>query len=309
MTISAKTVAELREKTGAGMMDCKKALTETAGDFEQAVDWLRKKGLAAASKKAGRIAAEGLVSIAASGKTGSVLEVNIETDFAAKNDQFQSLVRSLAADYSNFNSDDVEAFKNSKSSVSGKTVADEIVSAVAVIGENISLRRGAKLSVTNGVVASYIHNAAGENIGKIGVLVALESAAPADKLSALGRQLAMHIAATKPEALDVKDLDPALVEKERAVLSDQARTSGKPEAVIEKMVEGRIVKFYEQTVFLQQLFVMDGKTRISDVIAEAGKQAGSDIKVTGYVRFALGEGIEKKEVDFAKEVAEAAAGF
>ena len=308
MSISAKMVADLREKTGAGMMDCKKALTETQGDFEQAVDWLRKKGLAAASKKAGRIAAEGLVSINSTGKEGSVLEVNIETDFAAKNDQFQSLVRELTAAYSKFNSDDVEAFKVS-AMPSGKTVADQIVAAVAVIGENISLRRGAKLTVQNGLVASYIHNAAGENIGKIGVLVALESTAPADKLAVLGKQLAMHIAASKPEALDVADLDPALVEKERAVLSDQARASGKPEAVIEKMVEGRLVKFYEQTVFLQQLFVMDGKTRITEVVAQAAKEAGADIKVKGYVRFGLGEGIEKKEVDFAKEVAEAAAGF
>lgn len=308
MSISAKMVADLREKTGAGMMDCKKALTETNGDFEQAVDWLRKKGLAAASKKAGRIAAEGLVSIYSAGKTGSVLEVNIETDFAAKNDMFQSLVRDLTAAYSKFNSDDIEAFKAS-AMPSGKTVADEIVAAVAVIGENISLRRGAKLTVQNGMVASYIHNAAGENIGKIGVLVALESTASADKLAMLGKQLAMHIAASKPEALDVADLDPALVEKEKAVLSDQARASGKPEAVIEKMVEGRLVKFYEQTVFLQQLFVMDGKTRITEVVAQAGKEAGADIKVKGYIRFALGEGIEKKEVDFAKEVAEAAAGF
>ena len=305
MAIDAKTVAQLREKTGAGMMDCKKALTETNGDVDAAVDFLRKKGLATASKKAGRVAAEGLIAVNVDGNKGSMLEINIETDFAAKNDKFQALAENLVKDFSNFDGTDMEAFGKSPYSVSSKPIEEEIVSHIATIGENISLRRGAKLSVDTGAVVSYVHGAVKPGMGKIGVLVALESGADNAELQAIGKQIAMHVAAAKPEALNVEDLDPALVERERALLIEQAKASGKPENVIEKMVEGRLVKFYEQSVLTQQLFVIDGKTRISDFLEQEGKRLGSEIKITGYVRYELGEGIEKKEENFAKEVAEA----
>ncbi len=297
--INAKAVADLREKTGAGMMDCKKALVETNGDFEAAVDFLRKKGLAATAKKAGRITAEGLVAVITKGNTGAVLELNSETDFVAKNDKFQTLAQNLVSGFISA-STDFESFKAAN--------AGAVAENIAVIGENITLRRAEKLSVSKGAVISYVHNAITNGLGKIGVLVALESDASEDKLSQLGKQIAMHIAATKPESLNVSDLDPALVAKERQFIVDQAKASGKPDAVIEKMVEGRLVKFYEQVVLTEQLFVMDGKTRISQVVEDTGKQIGASIKIAGFVRFNIGEGIEKKEVDFAQEVAAAAAG-
>jgi elongation factor Ts len=237
--INAKAVADLREKTGAGMMDCKKALVETAGDLEAAVDFLRKKGLAATAKKAGRITAEGLVAVVTNGTTGAVLELNSETDFVAKNDKFQSLAANLAKNFIGYNGD-FESFKAANT--------DSIAENIAVIGENMTLRRAEKLSVSKGAVISYVHNAIATGLGKIGVLVALESDASEDKLTQLGKQIAMHIAATRPESLNVSELDPALVAKERAFIVDQAKSSGKPDAVIEKMVEGRLVKFYEQVV-------------------------------------------------------------
>jgi elongation factor Ts len=303
--ISASAVKELREKTGAGMMDCKKALVESNGDMEAASDYLRKKGLAATAKKAGRTTSEGLVSTITKQNMGVLLELNSETDFVAKNDKFQDLAKTLANEFLGF-AGDFDSFKNSKLS-NGNSVADEIANNIAVIGENITLRRAVKLSVSKGSVFSYIHNSVSEGLGKIGVLVALESAAPAEKLSELGKQICMHIAATKPESLDVSDLDPAIVNKERQILVDQAKASGKPDAVIEKMVEGRLVKFYEQVVLTQQLFVMDGKTRISEVVENAAKEIGSPIKISGFLRYNIGEGIEKEEKDFASEVAAAVA--
>ena len=305
MIINANQVKELREKTGAGMMDCKKALTECQGNFEDSVDWLRKKGLAAAAKKSGRITADGVVAVQVGSNTGAILELNSETDFVAKNDKFQGLAKGLVADYLKFSSE-FEQFKDASYSASpDKKVSDVLAEHIAVIGENMSLRRAAKLSVKKGAVCSYVHNQIVPGLGKIGVLIALESDAPADKLSTVGRQIAMHIAATKPESLSVSELDPALIAKEREVLIEQSKASGKPDNVIQKMVEGRLAKFYEQVVLLEQIFVMDGKTKVSEVVSNAAKEIGSPITVTGYIRFALGEGIEKKEIDFAKEVAEA----
>jgi elongation factor Ts len=291
--INANTVKELREKTGAGMMDCKKALTESNGDFESAVDWLRKKGLSAAAKKSGRITAEGLVAVAVKNNSGAILELNSETDFVAKNDKFQILATTLINDYLSFNGNEVEQFSESICSSTGKKVSETISENIAIIGENIALRRASKLFVKEGAVCSYIHNQIAPGLGKIGVIVGLESKAPVDKLMNLGRQIAMHIAASKPESLSITDLDPTLIQKERDILREQARLSGKPEAVIEKMVEGRISKFYEQVVLLEQPFVMDGKTKVSEIINTAAKEAGTEIKVTGYTRFTLGEGVNK----------------
>ena len=299
--ITAALVKDLREKTGAGMMDCKKALTETGGDLESAVDWLRKKGLAAAAKKAGRVAAEGLVGVAASGPRGAMVEVNAETDFVARNDSFQDFVRKVT-DLAMTAGGDIEKLK-SAAYPGGGTVAEKLTSLVATIGENMSLRRGVGLSVGQGVVASYVHNASSPGLGKIGVLVALESAGPADKVAALGKQLAMHIAAANPLSLSVADLDKAAVERERAVLSEQAKTSGKPDNVIAKMVEGRLRKFYEDVVLLEQVFVVDGESRVSKVLENAAKEIGAPVKVAAFRRYALGEGIERKTEDFAAEVA------
>ncbi|HTP83607.1 MAG TPA: translation elongation factor Ts [Alphaproteobacteria bacterium] len=299
--ITAALVKDLREKTGAGMMDCKKALTETGGDVEGAVDWLRKKGLAAAAKKAGRVAAEGLVGVAASGPRGAMVEVNAETDFVARNDSFQDFVRKVT-DLAMTAGGDIEKLK-SAAYPGGGTVAEKLTSLVATIGENMSLRRGVGLSVGQGVVASYVHNASSPGLGKIGVLVALESAGPADKVAALGKQLAMHIAAANPLSLSVADLDKAAVERERAVLSEQAKTSGKPDNVIAKMVEGRLRKFYEDVVLLEQVFVVDGESRVSKVLENAAKEIGAPVKVAAFRRYALGEGIERKTEDFAAEVA------
>jgi len=299
--ITASLVKELRDKTGAGMMDCKKALTETSGDIEAAVDWLRKKGLAAAAKKAGRIAAEGLVAVAASGPRGAVLEVNAETDFVARNDQFQAFA-AAAADVALSVGGDLEKTKVA-AFPGGGTVADKLTNLVATIGENMSLRRSASLAVPAGVVVSYIHNAVAPGLGKIGVLVALESTGAADRLSALGKQIAMHVAAANPSALDIGSVDPSALERERAILSEQAAASGKPAQVIEKMVEGRLRKFYEETVLLEQVFVVDGESRVKDVVAGVAKELGTSVKLAGFLRYALGEGVEKKQEDFAAEVA------
>ena len=300
--ISANLVKELREKTGAGMMDCKKALTEAGGDVEQAVDWLRKKGLAAAAKKAGRVATEGLVGVAVAGKVGAVVEVNSETDFVARNEQFQAFVAALAT-HSTVHGADIETLKVSAFPGTGRTVAEEATHMIATIGENIQLRRSVTLSVTNGVVTSYVHNSLRDGLGKIGVLVALESTADAGKLNDLGRQIAMHIAAAKPESLTTAELDPTLIEREKSVLIEQSRASGKPENIIEKMVEGRLRKYYEEVVLLEQVFVIDGESRITQVLEKASKELGAPVAITGFARFNLGEGLEKEESDFAAEVA------
>lgn len=299
--ISASLVKELREKTGAGMMDCKKALTETGADLEAAVDWLRKKGLAAAAKKAGRVAAEGLVAVVSAGAKGALVEVNAETDFVARNEQFQGFVKSVA-DLALAAGDDVDALKAAKLP-DGKTLDEELTALIATIGENMSFRRAKTLSVSQGVVASYMHSATVSGLGKIGVLVALESAGDAAKLAEVGKQIAMHVAAANPLFLSVDAVDSASLDRERAVLGEQAAASGKPAAVIEKMVEGRIRKYYEEVVLLEQVFVIDGETKIGKVVENAAKALGTPVKLTGFVRFALGEGIEKEQKDFAAEVA------
>jgi elongation factor Ts len=292
--ITAALVKELREKSGAGMMDCKKALTETGGDVEGAVDWLRKKGLSAAAKKAGRVAAEGLVGVVSNGTEGAVVEVNAETDFVGRNETFQKFVDrasrlALSAD------GDVARMS--------AEVQGDLTQLIATIGENMSLRRARKLSVGKGVVASYVHTPVTPTMGKIGVLVALESAGDPAKLAAFGKQLAMHIAATNPQSVSVAELDPASVERERAVLTDQAAGSGKTPEIVAKMVEGRLRKFYQDVVLLEQTFVIDGETKVAKAVEAAGKDAGAPITVAGIARFQLGEGIEKKESDFAAEVA------
>ncbi|MEJ7775959.1 MAG: translation elongation factor Ts [Sphingomicrobium sp.] len=302
--ITAATVKELRERTGAGMMDCKKALAENNGEMEAAVDWLRAKGLAAAAKKAGRTAAEGLIGVAVEGTRGAVVEVNSETDFVAKNEQFQGFVRDVTALALKTGSD-VEAL-GSAEYPGGGTVAETLTNNIATIGENQSLRRASVLEVVQGAVVSYVHNAVAPGLGKIGVLVAFESAAPAETLQALGKQIAMHIAAANPLALSGDSLDPALVERERSVAMEKAKDSGKPANIVEKMVEGGIAKYRKDNALLSQLFVMDNKTPVAEVLAAAGKEAGAGIELTSFVRFQLGEGIEKKESDFAAEVAAAA---
>lgn len=299
--ITAALVKELREKTGAGMMDCKRALTETGGDIEQAIDWLRKKGLAAAAKKAGRVAAEGLIGVAAEGGRGAMVEVNAETDFVARNDSFQSFVREVARIALGQGGD---LAKIQGSAVpGGGTVAERLTSLVATIGENMNLRRATAVSVSPGVVASYVHSAAAPGLGKIGVLVALESGGDPEKLLALGKQIAMHVAAANPQALSIADVAPETLERERNVLREQAATSGKPAAVVEKMVEGRLRKFYEESVLLEQIYVVDGETRVSAVLERAAKDVGAPVRIAAFRRFALGEGIERKEADFAAEVA------
>ncbi len=300
MTISASAVKELREMTGAGMMDCKKALTETNSNMDEAVDWLRKKGLASAAKKAGRVAAEGLVAIATGDKSAAMVEVNTETDFAAKNEKFMAFAQQSATAALGTKSD-IEALKNAKHD-SGKTQAEALTELVASIGENMNLRRTAVLTVSSGAVAAYMHSAAAPNLGRIGVLVALESSAPADQLAAFGKQIAMHIAATKPEALTRDEVDSSSIERERAVLTEQAKASGKPDNVIEKMVEGRINKFYEESVLLEQQYVITGEGTVQEAIDAKAKELGTPIKLTSFKRFALGEGIEKQETDFAAEV-------
>ena len=305
--ISARQVKELRDKTGAGMMDCKKALIETAGDLEAAVDWLRKKGLAAAAKKAGRVASDGLVGVATDGVRAALVEINAETDFVARNEAFQDAVRTVAK-VALDTGGDIDALRDAPYPGAGMTVGERLTELVATIGENIQLRRTAALSVENGTVASYMHGQIAPGLGRIGVLVALSSTGDAEKLAALGKQIAMHVAAARPEALTVDEIDPAAVERERKVLVDQARASGKPDAVIEKMVEGRLRKFYQEVVLLEQVSVIDGKTPISKVIETAAGDVGAPVAIAGFRRFALGEGIEKAQSDFATEVASQIAG-
>jgi elongation factor Ts len=302
--ITAATVKELRERTGAGMMDCKKALAENNGEMEAAIDWLRAKGLAAAAKKAGRTAAEGLVGVAVAGVRGAVVEVNSETDFVAKNEIFQDFVRNVAQ-LALENGSDVEALSNA-AYPSGGTVSEVLTDNIAKIGENQSLRRASILEVTEGVVVPYVHNQVVPGLGKIGVLVALESAAPPETLVALGKQIAMHVAAANPLALNADDLDADLIERERSIAMEKAKESGKPQNIVEKMVEGGLAKFRKDNALTSQLFVMDGKTQVADVVAQAGKEAGTPVTLAGFVRFQLGEGIEKKQEDFAAEVAAAA---
>ena len=299
--ITAALVKELRETSGAGMMDCKKALAENDGNIEAAVDWLRKKGLAAAAKKAGRVAAEGLVGVAAEGKAGALVEVNAETDFIGRNDQFQAFVSAVSK--LALKGGDIEALKAAKYPDGGGTVAEKLTNLVATIGENMSLRRMAQLSVKDGVVATYVHNATAPGMGKIGVLVALESTGDAGKLQAIGKQIAMHVAAANPQSLDITSVDQNALARERDVLSEQARSSGKPEEIIAKMVEGRIRKYYEEVVLLEQVYAIDGESRVKQVVEKAAKEVGAPVKLTGFVRMALGDGIEKEEKDFASEVA------
>lgn len=295
--ITAALVKELREKSGAGMMDCKKALGETDGDLDAAVDWLRTKGLAAAAKKAGRIAAEGLVGVAVDGSTGAVVEVNAETDFVARNDQFQNFVREVAK-LALKSGGDVEALKAMDYPGTGRNVGDELTNLISTIGENMNIRRAAVLSVDGGEVAAYVHGAIADGLGKIGVLVAGKGG---DAIG-FGKQVAMHVAATSPASLSRDDLDPALLEREKQVLTEQARESGKPEEIIEKMIVGRINKYYAEVCLLEQTFVIDGETKVSKAAEAAG------VEITGFVRFGLGEGLEKKEEDFAAEVAAVAGG-
>lgn len=299
--ITAAAVKELREKSGAGMMDCKKALTETNGDLEAASDWLRSKGLAAAAKKSSRTAAEGLVGIAVAGTKGVAVEVNSQTDFVAKNEIFQGFVREVTA-VALEKGDDIEALKAAQLPQGG-TVEEVLTNNISTIGENQVLRRAKKVEVANGAVIPYVHNAAAPGLGKIGVLVALESDAGVDVLEPLGKQVAMHIAAAFPLALDETGLDQETLERERQIATEKAAESGKPADIIAKMVEGAVKKFAKENALLSQLFVMDGKTPVADVIAKAGKDAGSSIVLKDYVRFQLGEGIEKEESDFAAEVA------
>ena len=303
MSITAQMVKELRIKSSAGMMDCKKALSETKGDMDAAVDWLRKKGLATASKKSGRVASEGLIGICIEDNFGSIVEVNSETDFVARNVEFQEFVSSVTKISLN-NKGDLDDILKSKYLNFDKSVQEVLTDKIAKIGENMSLRRTNVLSVSNGIIAGYIHNSVNNNLGKIGVLVSLESNADKSALKKLGKELAMHIAATSPSSISVNDLSPDIVERERSVLIDQAMSSGKPEDIAKKMVEGRLKKFYSEVVLLEQTFVMDGETKVIDAINKLSKELGSDIQIKNFTRFNLGEGIEKDEKNFADEVAE-----
>lgn len=296
--ITAALVRELREKTGAGMMDCKKALTEANGDMEGAIDWLRTKGLSQAAKKSGRTTTEGLVAVASGDKKAAIVEINAETDFVARNEAFQDFVVAVAHVALEVG-DDLETIKQYKLK-SGRSVAEELTHLIATIGENMALRRARVLSVPNGVVASYVHGALKPGLGKIGVLAALEAESESEAILTLGRQIGMHVAATRPNAVDVASMDPETVEREKAVLVEQAKQSGRPEAVIEKMIEGRIRKFYEEVVLLEQVWVHDGATRVAKIVETAGA------KLLAFERFQLGEGIEKETSDFAAEVAAAA---
>src|SRR4051794_33607340 len=302
--ITAASVKELRERTGAGMMDCKKALAENNGEMEPSIDWLRAKGLSAAAKKAGRTAAEGLVGVAVEGKRGAVVEVNSETDFVAKNEIFQDFVRNIAR-LALTTGTDVEVL-GAAQYPEGGTVQEKLTDNIAKIGENQSLRRAALLEVGEGMIVPYVHNQVVTGLGKIGVLVALESAAPADTLTQLGKQIAMHVAAAHPLALTADDLDAGLIERERSIALEKAKESGKPQNIVEKMVEGGLAKFRKEHALTTQLFVMDGKTPVAEVVASAAKDAGTGIELKGFIRFQLGEGIEKKQEDFAAEVAAAA---
>src|ERR1700750_3095116 len=301
--ITAQMVKELRESTGAGMMDCKAALSETAGDITAAQDWLRKKGLSKAAKKSGRVAAEGLIGVQVAGTKGVVVEVNSETDFVARNDLFQGLVQRIADVALNV-ATDVETINAAK--VGSITVAEAISDTIAKIGENMTLRRAAQLSVSKGAIGMYVHNSVVDGLGKIGVLVGLESTGKADELTALGRMVAMHVAATNPQAVDAAGLDPAVVAREKDVLADKFKQQGKPANVIDKIVESGLKTFYKEVCLLEQLYVHDSGKTVAQALKEAEGTVGGPIKVTGFVRFALGEGIEKQETDFAAEVAAAA---
>jgi elongation factor Ts len=307
MAITANMVKDLREKTGAGMMDCKAALNENGGDMEAAVDWLRAKGLAKAAKKAGRVAAEGLIGLGADAKQAALVEVNSETDFVARNQAFQDMTRAIAEAALKAKGN-LDALGAAKFPGGSGTVADTIKEMIGSIGENMSLRRTAFLSVKDGAVANYMHNPISPGLGKIGVIVAVESKGDVEKVKAFGKQVAMHIAAANPQAIDSDSLDKTLVERERSVLTEQAKESGKPAPVIEKMVEGRLRKFFEEVVLLSQAFVHDPETTVAKALAAAEKDAGAPIKITGFYRFALGEGIERPDSDFAAEVAAAASG-
>jgi elongation factor Ts len=301
--ITAAQVKDLRDKTGAGMMDCKKALTETEGDLESAVDWLRKKGLAAAANKAERVAAEGLIGLVLDGKRGALVEVNSETDFVARNDGFQVFVRQ-AADLALGSGGDLEALLGVGYPDSDRTIAEELARLVGTIGENMILRRIAALSVEQGVVAGYVHNQIAPGLGKIGVLVALQSGGDPAALAGLGKKLAMHVAAAAPVAIDKDAIDPAVLERERDVLAEQARASGKPEEIIAKMAEGRLRRFFEEVCLLEQTYVIDGETKVRKVLEQAAGDLGGPVEVMGMVRFLLGEGVERAQSDFATEVAE-----
>ena len=305
MSISAAQVKELRDMTGAGMMDCKAALAETGGDMEAAVDWLRAKGIAKADKKAGRTAAEGLIGVAGDGNKAVVVEVNSETDFVARNEAFQEIVRNVAQVALGIEGEG-DAVAAAPYPGSEKSVAATIKDAIGTIGENLSFRRAAKLSVPAGAVATYVHNSVAEGLGKLGVLVAVETTGNADAARAFARQVAMHVAATNPLALNAEQIDPAVVAREKAIFAEQARESGKPENVIEKMIEGRLRKFYEEVVLLKQSFVLNPDLTVEAALKEAEKEIGAPAKISGFLRFALGEGIEKQESDFAAEVAAAA---
>ena len=297
--ITAALVKALRDKTGAGMMDCKKALTESGGEINDAVDWLRKNGLAAAAKKAGRVAAEGLVAVATEGTKGAVVEINAETDFVGRNGEFQSFVRDVA-NIALGTTGSVEALGEAR--MGDGTVSSQLTELIARVGENMSLRRVERLSVGSGAIGSYVHNSVAPGLGRIGVVVGLGSTDASKRLGQFARQLAMHVAAASPQWTAVEGIDPASLDRERTVLTEQARASGRPENIIEKMVEGRLRKFYEESVLLEQTFVIDGESRVSKAVEALAKEIGAPVSVTGFQRFALGEGIEKKEEDFAAEV-------
>jgi len=302
MTLSASMVKELRNKSGAGMMDCKKALQETNGDIEEAIDWLRKQGLSAVAKKSGRIAAEGLIGITVKNNIGSIIEINSETDFVARNELFQNFV-STCSELAIKCNEDISLLKNMSYPNSNRTVDEELTHNIATIGENMNIRRSEILSVSNGVVISYVHNSVKDGLGKLGVLVGIETEADQANLLTVGKQIAMHIAATSPASLNIEDLDPDLVERERQVLIDQAIASGKPSEIAEKMVVGRMQKFYQDVVLSEQIFVIDGETKIKDVIIKLEKDLNTKVKLSGFKKLILGEGIEVSVNDFAAEVA------
>jgi elongation factor Ts len=300
--ITATLVKDLREKTGAGMMDCKTALAETNGDMEAAIDWLRKKGLSAAAKKSGRVAAEGLVGVATAGNAGAAVEINAETDFVARNVLFQDFV-DAAAKIAVEVKGDVEVLKTKPHPGESRTVSEQLTHLIATIGENMAIRRAAALVVDKGVVSSYVHTAVRPGLGRIGVLVALESTGDAEKVGALGKQIAMHVAAANPQFLTIADVDPAVLQREQAIYREKAAASGKPAEIIEKMVQGSTRKFYEEVVLTEQAYIMDDKSKVSAAIEKAAKEIGAPVKLAGFIRFGLGEGIQKEEKDFAAEVA------
>ncbi len=305
--VTAALVKDLRQRTGAGMMDCKRALIETGGDIEAAIDWLRKKGLAAAAKKGGRVTADGLVGICVEGSRGAAVEVNTETDFVSRNPEFQAFVAAVARLALEVNGD-LEALKQASYPDAGRTVEEQLTHLIATMGENMNLRRAAVLTVEPGVIGAYVHNALSPTVGKIAVIIAVQSEAAPETLEPIAKQLAMHIAAASPVAVSREDVDARMLERERAVLAEQARATGKAEAIIEKMVEGRLRRYYEEVCLLEQTFVIDGESKIADVLDRIGKEVGKPLKVTAFHQFVLGEGLEKREENFAAEVAKTAEG-